>query len=97
MTTWYKVGWLCEIKPIDVVKETQSFVVVKREFNPNSTDRVAKRSDHENYFPTWHEARDYLLDRERRKLSAAQLAIDRANALLETIMVMEEPKEDERP
>lgn len=74
--------WLGEIEEIDVIRETDKFVY------KNSERRDAKRSDRINYFDTWTEARDFLIDREKAAIDRARDEIDQHMEKLAKIMEM---------
>lgn len=66
MTTWYKAncGSYPEIKEIEVIKETDKQVVVQWTDSRGNVheNRRHKVSDYEGYFPTYKEARQYVID-----------------------------------
>lgn len=61
--TWYDTN----IEEVEVVKETTNYVtVIETWMGKQQERRDAKRSDHgHNYFDTWAEAKDFLIDREK--------------------------------
>jgi len=59
------------IEEVEVIKETAKFVVLEPN-SYNSPRRDAKRSDNGmNYFDSWQEAKDFLIDREKTAMVKA--------------------------
>ena len=81
--TWYDT----RIEEIEVVHETTCFVTVEE--TPQWTRRDAKRSDNGyNYFDTWAEARQFLIDREKDAIKGHQNDITRHQEALQKIEAM---------
>jgi hypothetical protein len=82
--TWYRVRarWLGmpfglkAIEPVDVEKATEEFVFTRH-------GRMAKRSRDERMFPTWAEARLYLVGWAQGEVSNATRQLDAAMAIPE--------------
>jgi len=62
MTTWYKASkWGKLISPVEVLKETNKFIKIRDR-------RILKSSDYHNYFPTYREAYDFILNRKEAEI-----------------------------
>ena len=66
--------WRLTIKPIEVERETASYVWMK------SLRCCSKRSKFESYFDTWDEARDWLIAETTRDLDNAREELKRAQS-----------------
>ncbi len=72
---WYRANWVNEIRAVEVVRETDATVVVRR--GQTGEFRERKRSDGHSYRRTWQQARSALIDMQRRAL---RVALERAKA-----------------
>lgn len=84
--TWYDT----RIEEVEVTRETEQsvFLPAGTRFHKNGERREAKRSDHMNYFDTWDEARDFLIDREKDAIRGHQNDITRHQETLRKIEEM---------
>lgn len=84
-----------EIKPIEVLRETESSVVLAATGygSKNGERREAKMTDWRSYHDTWAEAHECLQEKAEREATAAREAFDKAQAKLMTIMSMRPPKD----
>jgi hypothetical protein len=75
--TWYEVvKWSQDIVPIQVASQTARTVqVVCRDRKPR---RSAKRTDWYEYYPTYTEAREAIIEREYKAVIAALEKLDHA-------------------
>ncbi len=87
MTSCYGKG---EIKKVEIVKETAKQVVCLLESWGGGVRerRCAKNGNYENFFSTFAEARDFLVDKEEKKISYAKERIHEAKSALGTIKAM---------
>lgn len=80
MSTWYRVGsWDAKIEPVQVQKETASFLIV--EVN-GRTRREAKISTYAKHFPSRDDAVAELRERGNRNLAIALRRVEEAKAFL---------------
>lgn len=94
MNKWFRAGgWgLEEIKPIEVVKETPKQLVVREIMHSWSGEdkirehRVGKETRHENYFKTYEEAYQFLLDKKQRAVEGAEKELFRKKKQLESFV-----------
>lgn len=77
--------WHDQIEEIEVIRETEKFVVVPSGLKGERRD--AKRSEYTNYFDTWQEAKDFLIDREK---TAIIKLVDEVKRHQETLQKIEE-------
>ena len=75
METWYKTGgYRNRIEPTEVVKETDKFLTVvetRIDFgghHRSSKSRTAKHSNYNNYFPTYREAYEFILNKKEGEI-----------------------------
>lgn len=76
---WYKVslGWQM-ISPVEIEKETESSVWI-------NGCRRAKISTYENYFDSWDDAKQFLMDHAQKRVDSLRLQLERANGELGNI------------
>lgn len=83
--TWYDD----RIEAVEAVKETANYVTIRETWMGRASDsRCAKRSDSMNYFDSWAEARDFLVDREKAEIDRARNEMDMHTERLAKIMEM---------
>ena len=83
----YRTSWDV-IERREVVREAEKVVFLmwgKREV------REAKRSDYQNWFDTWQEAHDFMVDLAEGHVEKAQVTLQRAYDKLERIKEMKPP------
>lgn len=85
----WKTGSVSElIKRVECSRQTDASV-----FFPawNGERREAKRSSYHIYHDSWEQARDYLLEKEKRNERAARSRLDFALKQIERLKSMDEP------
>jgi len=93
-------GWNRElIVPIEVVRETEHFVILKRtdRSGKEREDRTAKISEYAQIHNSWTDARDHLLAKAEIAIRGAQERLEDASMLRDKILSLKEPKSDEAP
>ncbi len=85
MATWYMADLICrEIRAVGVVRETKHCVL--------RGDRcVAKVSDDTCYFPSWTEAKEWLVMRQGAKVVCLTDQLTRETAKLKSVEALEGP------
>ena len=75
--------WMPEAKitPVEIEKETEVSVWV-------NGHRNAKRSEWDNYYDTWQEAKDALQNRAQQQVDSLRLQLERAKGALGNIKGM---------
>ena len=90
--TKYKTSKYCmpiKIETVEIEKETACFVsYVYR----GSLIREAKRSDYTNYFDTWEEAKQFLLENAQARVDALEERLSEAEQKLATITELKPPE-----
>lgn len=82
----FKTGFGIEIKEVEIVRETAKQVVVLLDgFRRQGERREAKRSSYNNYFDTWKEAKEYLLNKVRRRIEGTEAKLKREKKRLAEI------------
>lgn len=88
--TWQTV----QPKPVEVFRHTQASVWIAGRYYDNSLtgdlDRCARISESSNYFPTWEEARDFMLRCARSEYKSALKMLESARQRLIVIEAWEE-------
>lgn len=81
------------IEAVEVERETESSVWVVDTWRGErgNTRRHAKRSDWDNYFDTWEEAKAFLMAQAEAKVTAARRALDSANGELGNVKGLKPP------
>jgi hypothetical protein len=86
MATWWKAetynAW--KIVPVEVTDETRCFIRI-------NSQRTAKTGQYENYFPTFREAKDFLLAKFSLERSACMGVLERVQEKIRDVIRMEEP------
>jgi vacuolar-type H+-ATPase catalytic subunit A/Vma1 len=83
--TWYND----KIEEIEVIRETERFVVVHAGLSRER--REARSSDNgSNYFDTYQEAKEFLIDREKDAIQGHQNDIKRHQETLQKIKDMKQ-------
>ena len=72
----YRTSWRTEIEKIEVVRETAKFYVLMASNPRHPERREAKSSDWQNYFDTFKEAKQFLIDRLKTKIKKYELNIE---------------------
>jgi hypothetical protein len=89
--TWYRIKY-GKIEPVEIVRETKAFVVIKDKFW-NKEIRTAKRGGwHESYYPTFQKAKLALIEKCSRDVVSLTSQLIEAKESLAKINALEEPK-----
>ena len=89
MATWWRVNrYAWTIEPVDVKKETPHFIEVYEEYWKRNR-RMAKGTE---YWKTFAEARQHMLDIASGDANTAQRDLEYARKRLNEAFMMEEPK-----
>ena len=70
-------SWGHEIKPVEVTKKSASSVWIMID---NTERRSSINSSYENYFDTKEQAKEFLINRERRKVEELKESLEEAVA-----------------
>ena len=81
-------GYDTLIKEVEVISETKCFVRVQC---VGSVCRESKRSDYTNYFDTWEEAKQFLLENAQARVDALEERLSEAEQKLATIIELKPP------
>lgn len=94
MITWYCVKLYWEApKAFEVVKETKCQITYIQEWHGRKNEsRVAKYSKYEQWFHSFQEAKQHIIDRERKKLIHAQKKVVEFSESHARAMQLEESK-----
>ena len=80
-----------EIEPVEVVRETDAFVIFPP-YRPGGKERrTAKCTDYERYHDTWEDARAFLLSRAEQDVQSARRRLEVANGTLGNVKGMKKP------
>ena len=82
----FKVGYNGGITQEECQRETKDFYV----FSDKS--KTAKRSGWVNYFPSWEEAKQFIVDQREQELASAKRKVDICRSHLETAKALK-PKD----
>jgi len=77
-----------EIEEIEVISETEKYVTLEAVAFDGKHRREMKRSNYMNYFDTWQEAKDFLVDREKEAIGKLERQIAQHVATLAKIEEM---------
>ena len=90
----YQVGnYNCEIEKVKVTKETDKFVTVERIYNKEKYERrEAKNSSWHNFFNTFQEAKNYLIEQSENKIKSYEENAEREKQNLVKIINLKEVK-----
>ena len=90
----YRVKWQ-EINEYEVVKETpKQIVFLEPGWNDKTTfkeSREAKKSGYQNWFDTWEQAHDFLVEASKRKIKGLESRIKSEKKVLSNILNMDKP------
>ena len=75
------------ISAAEVLRETEKMVVLASRVR---NVREAKRSEYQNWFHSFVEAKEFLVDQAKRKVAKARAALEREKCGLEQILGMQE-------
>lgn len=84
-------AWNSKIEPVTVVKETAKQLVVEYDcYGKTHQRRAAKESAYDNYFDTWEEAHEHLIDRAAKRVESLRSQLQTANGNLGNIKGMKQ-------
>lgn len=87
MKIWYETWkFNSTILPVEVARETESSLFL---LHGSRERRVAKQSTHNAYFPSFEEAKAYLVERTERRIEGLKSSLDKATMELGLIQRME--------
>jgi hypothetical protein len=91
MATWYRIDWNNNIKPVEVVKVTKSFITIRNLYADGTDSRLSIGRE---FFPSWRDAKDFLIARSVQRIENAEhsLAIHRKE--LAKFQALVEPEDD---
>jgi hypothetical protein len=86
-------GWGKElIEEVEVERETEQCVWIKRYPTSKEASRHAKRSSYDNFFDTWEEAHAYLREQRLLAVESAKRQLVGAEKLLANIDALKRPE-----
>jgi hypothetical protein len=90
METWYKTSFDLRVTPVKVERSTDLSVW----FHDwgGALRRAKMASTYENFFPSFREAKEFLIARETRRLEVAKKNMSSAADSLTAAQALEEPK-----
>jgi len=71
LTWWRTQSWSIEIAPVQVVKVSEKTIITRDE-RLGRDRRTNILGEYERYFPSWEEARRFLMDRETKQVERAR-------------------------
>lgn len=95
-TTWYKVNstWE-EITAVEAVKVTEKQITYRQWDDCRKKfyeRRSLKMSDYSQFFPTWKQAHEYLLQRTERQIEVIRRQLESYEDKLRNIQRMKQPE-----
>jgi hypothetical protein len=94
MSTWYRVNlWRNTILPVEVVKETPSFVTFLNKNYSNQQQRSAKAGE---FFPTFEEARRHLMEHWKTQSNSHRNQMEQAHAQWGKLFSQEVPDKESK-
>jgi hypothetical protein len=85
MSDWYKTSYRAEkVERINVTKFSDKSVWV-------DNVRAARHSEYYDYFPSWKEAREHMIDRAHTRLEIAKRRVDTCRSVLEIVKATKQP------
>jgi len=99
MTTWYEVRtykWNDEewIRAVEVIRETDEYLILPDPWRDGKTSRRRKKGAADMFFPSWAEARAYLVEQARNGVERQRENLARAERKREEIEAIPEQEED---
>lgn len=79
MKRYKTTRWYIEIEEIEVIRETDNFIIFADEnrYNRKKEQRAAKRSEFHLYHETWEAAHAYLLERAKNRIDQSQSELNK--------------------
>ena len=93
MKRYQTTRWSTEIEEIEIIRETDDFVILPCE-GRRKERREAKKSDYHLYHETWDAAHIYLLQRAKDRIAQLQWALEARMNDLKIIENMQPPITD---
>jgi hypothetical protein len=85
MSDWYKTSYRAEkVERVIVTATTDKSVWV-------GDVRQLRHSDHYDYFPSWKEAYEHMVNCAHRRLEIAKRRVDTCRSVLETVKATKQP------
>lgn len=85
-------GWDCYIEEVEVVRETAKQIILLEEWRGKKSERrTTKRGNYHNYFDSWAEARDFLLEKAHSKVQSTEANFEEAMKKRGEIEKLKEP------
>ena len=80
-----------KIEAVEIIRETPKQVVLKPSYPSfiSRERREAKRSDYQNWFDTWEEAKSFLVDEAKKKVALEERNLKIAKARLNEVSALE--------
>ncbi len=69
--------WNIEIKEVEVVRETDNFIILSWQYGIKKERREAKHSEYHLYHDTWEAAHAYLLHRAEERVDQSKNELER--------------------
>ena len=91
MKRYHTTRWSIEIEEIEVLRETNSFMILSQE-GRRKERREAKKTDYHLYHETWKAAHTYLLQRAEGRVDQGRNDLERWINDLKIIENMQVPK-----
>lgn len=88
MIKYYAIAWRGTIHSVEVARETTKTLTI--EYPNGCFRRYPKRSFESNYFATFQEAKDFLLDHAQKKLESAEDEANKARRILAKVESLQE-------
>jgi len=84
---WYKTNYnATQVEKVEVVKETSKFVYVKIYSDRDTVNRYAKEN---TYFPTFKEAKQYMIDFRLKLIERLKNDIAKIEEQIENVSLLE--------
>lgn len=79
-----------DIKEIEVIRETEAFIILPEQYGRRKERRESKKSNYHLYHDTWEAAHAYLLERTKDKIAQVQDLLEKEKKDLRIIENMVE-------
>lgn len=88
---WYRLSsWRVEIEPVEVLRETEQFVVLREKTFSGVRERRVSKGD--NYFPSFAQAKEKAVERERKAIERLEVSlVNGRKRLSEALGLQEQP------
>ena len=95
MATWFKASgwrWKPEIKPVEVIGETECFITMPNPTGKGKPWREAKRTDDYAYFPSWDDAHSFMLNQVGDRVRRIRTQLEQAKGTYGNVKGMKKPE-----